>query len=371
METTITAKNIEVLPDKVEIETLQISGRPAFRIIEGTLEGIQPLATLDKMLEVGAVALESVQISQSIQHIEKITEGFAKIVNKEANENFPRIINEHSRKMIDELSKFLDPKQVDSVKQQVERAINDAVTVINNDMKSEMKAQRNILNEGLKNLGYLKEAFEKSTQKGTVHEDYVGETLEKFAGQDLVSDLSQDQSGKSYAKGKSKSGDYRVTLGETASSANPVSFVVEAKDKKMNEKDALKELQENKTNRGVQVGILVFAKLEQAPTQGRMLKIFPGNNIMVVVDRDRETAFYAAYVYARFVASSTLSKSDIDMKRVSKSMEQIMIHLNIESQVNDEARKITQALSRLVSTSLTARSNVLDVVAELQRSERK
>jgi hypothetical protein len=87
-----------------------------------------------------------------------------------------------------------------------------------------MKQQKTSLDEGLKNLGFLKKAFDQSTQKGLPHQDYVGEALERFAGSDIVTDLSSDSSGTSYANGRSKSGDYRVTLGETFNTTQTISF---------------------------------------------------------------------------------------------------------------------------------------------------
>jgi hypothetical protein len=207
--------------------------------------------------------------------------------------------------------------------------------------------------------GYIKKVFDKSTTKGLSHQEYVGAALERFAGHDLVSDLSTDGNGALSSTGKGKSGDFKVTLGETLENAIPVSFVIEAKDSKISEKEALREIDCNKANRGVDVGILVFASVEQAPTQGRAIKFFPGNRIIVACDHESETALYAAYVYARHLVKNSATTKTLDSGQFARALNEFIGHLDIEGTINKEAKAITNSLDRLVSTALTARGNVL------------
>jgi hypothetical protein len=285
-------------------------------------------------------------------------------VGKEANENFPRIIEEKTEKFVEGILMFLDPKQTNSLNSQIEFAMKALKKDITAQISEDMKQQKTSLDEGLKNLGFLKRAFDQSTQKGLPHQDYVGEVLERFAGSDIVSDLSSDNSGTSFANGRSKSGDYRVTLSDTFNTSNPISFSVEAKNAKLSERAALKEIAENCENRGTDVGILVFGSVEQAPTQGRTLKIFPGNKIMVVCDNESETALYAAYVYARYMSKLLKTSTQFDESTLSQSIEEIVKHLDIEDAINRDAKSARNAVDRLVSTAVTARGNVLKVLTQ-------
>jgi hypothetical protein len=359
--------NIEVCTDHVLVRELKLSGQPAQRIIEGTLQGIDAEVTMRKLLDFGSIALDSVQSESIRQHLESATENFAKLVGKEANENFPRLIEEKTQKFVESILKFLDPSQTNSLNSQLETALKALKKELTSQIAEDMKQQRTSLDEGLKNLGFIKKAFDSSTQKGIPHQDYVGEVLERLAGTDIVSDLSADSSGSAYASGRSKSGDYRVTLGETFGTSNPISITVEAKNAKLSEKAALKELQDNCDNRGTSVGILAFAQQDQAPTQGRSIKIFPGNKIIVVCDNENETALYAAYVYARSVAKMMASNIELDHTLIASQIEEAIKHLDIEDSVNKDAKAARNAIDRLVSTAVTARTNVLKVLSQIEK----
>lgn len=364
----LSSTKIEVSTDHVLVHEFKISGQPAQRVIEGTLQGIDAEITLKKILDFGSLALDSVQSESIRQHLDSATENFAKLIGKEANENFPRVIEEKTQKFVESILKFLDPSQTQSLNSQLEASLKSFKKEITTQISEDMKHQRASLDEGLKNLGFLKKAFDSSTQKGIPHQDYVGEVLERFAGEDVVSDLSGDSNGSAYASGRSKSGDYRVTIGDTFGTANPISISVEAKNSKLSEKAALKEIQENCDNRGTSVGIIVFAELSQAPTQGRSLKIFPGNKILVVCDNENETPLYAALMYARGIAKMLASNIEFNHSKIINQIEEVLKHLDIEDAINKDAKAARNAVDRLVSTALTARLNALKVVSEIQKN---
>jgi hypothetical protein len=366
-----TAQAVEVNTDSVIAKDLRITGQPAQKIIEGTLQGVEPLITLTKMLDLGAIALDSVQCETMHHHLEVATENFAKLVNKEASETFPRLIEEKTTKFVEGILKYLDPEQTNSLNSQLSAQMKSFKKEIISQISEDMKQQKTSLDEGLKNLGFLKKAFDQSSHKGISHQDYVGEVLERFAGTDVVSDLSSDSAGSSYAAGRSKSGDYRVTLGETFGTTNVISFSVEAKNTKLSEKMALKELSENCKNRGTDVGILVFANHDQAPTQGRSLKIFPGNKIIVVCDNESETALYAACIYARSMSKLLQSSTEFDGSTLSQAIEEAIKHLDIEDQINKDAKSARNAIDRMVTTAISARTNVLKVLNQFEDKGRQ
>ena len=364
MSESVAVGNVQVGTDVVLLDHLKISGNPAQRIIDGCLRNIDPEVTLAQMVEIGALALDSVVSDSLIRNLELATDNFAKVVNREANENFPRIIQEKTEEFISSLTSYLDPKKVDSFRNQMELGLSRIKEEITLQISGELKENKASLDEGLRSLGYIKKVFDKSTTKGLTHQAYVGSTLERFAGHDLVSDLSTDGNGALSSSGKGKSGDFKVTLGETLETAVPTSFVVEAKDSKISEKEALREIDFNKANRGVDVGILVFASIDQAPTQGRAIKFFPGNRIIVACDHELETALYAAYVYARHLVKNSATSKALDSGQLAIALNEVIGHLDIEGTINKEAKAITNSLDRLVSTALSARSNVLSTLRQ-------
>jgi hypothetical protein len=362
--TNIDGASVQVLTDSVHIKNLTVTGAPANRIIEGTLEGTDPIYSIMNMLEIGAIALGTIRTEEFTRQIESVAENFAKIVGREATVNFPKMIEEKTAQYVNAMNGYLDPKQVNSLRTQMETGLVKIKEDLANKLTEELKANKLVVEEALKGLGFLKKAVDQSTQKGISHQDYVGQALEKLCGSDLVTDLSADEGGKLYIEKKSKSGDFLVTLGETLNDAAPLSFVVEAKDSKLSEKIALQEILNNQRNRGTKVGILVFANQEQAPTQGKPLKIFPGNRIMVVADYGSETALYAAYAYARQLLKSLSSTNAIDSDRLNKNIEEILHHLDIENAINKDAKSIRNALDRLVSTSLNAKNSVIEILKQ-------
>lgn len=359
MSESVALGNVQVGTDVINVDNLRISGNPAQRIIDGCLRNIAPEITLAQMLEIGALALDSVVSDSLIRNLELAADGFAKVVRHEANENFPRLIQEKTEEFVSSLTSYMDPLKVDSLRNQMELGLVRIKDEITSQISSELKENKVTLDEGLRSLGIIKKVFDKSTTKGLSHQSYVGAALERFAGHDLVSDLSTDGNGCLSSTGRGKSGDFKVTLGETLENANPVSFVVEAKDSKISEKEALREIDFNKANRGVDVGILVFASVDQAPTQGRAIKIFPGNRIIVACDHESETAMYAAYVYARHLVKNSSTNKTFDSGQFTKALSEVIGHLDIEGAINKEAKAITNSLDRLVAAALSARGNVL------------
>ena len=364
-ENILISDKIEVCTDKVIITNLQINGTPAQRIIEGCLNSIDPSRTLKQMLEFGAIALGSIQTDSLVQHLEAAANSFTKAVQHEANVNFPQIIGEKTEEFVASLTSYLDPTQVNSLRNQMDIGLTKIREEITAKVIEGLKENKTSMQEGLTNLGYMKKVFDKSTTKGIPHQDYVGRTIESFAGADLVSDLSTDSNGHLYASGRGKSGDFLVTLSETVEQVKPSSFVVEAKDSKLSEKEALLEIDTNKKNRGVDVGILVFASIEQAPTQGKVIKFFPGNRIITVCDHESETALYAAYAFARQMVKMSRAIGKTDENFIFRSIQEIVGHLEIETTINKEAKAIGAALERLVSSALTARSKVLDTLGKI------
>jgi hypothetical protein len=358
---------IEVMTDYVIARDLKITGQPAQRIIDGTLQGIPPLETLKRILDVGTIAFDAVQNKEVQNHMTTLMENFTKLIGKEASENFPKALEEKTKPFMESILALLNPEQDSSLYAQMKSIIAELGKDLVRQVADDSKSQRETMNQALKSLGFIKQAIDQSPRKGTPHQDYVGEVLERFAGSvDNVTNVSAGATGSSYATGKSNSGDYLVTLGETFNTPSLISFSVEAKNSKLSEKAALKEISDNCKNRGVDVGIIAFASQDQAPTQGRPIKIFPGNKIFVVCDNGSETAFYAAYTYARFISKQVKTAAKLDHNFLASAIEEIIKYLDIEDAINKDAKSARNAVDRLVFTSLTARSEVLRVLSQFE-----
>jgi hypothetical protein len=105
MSESVTVGNVQVGTDVVTVDSLRIYGNPAQRIIDGCLKNIAPEITLAQMLEIGALALDSVVSDSLIRNLELAADGFARVVSHEANENFPRLIQEKTEEFVSKVRK--------------------------------------------------------------------------------------------------------------------------------------------------------------------------------------------------------------------------------------------------------------------------
>lgn len=166
MTESVTVGNVQVGTDVVLLDQLKIYGNPAQRIIDGCLRNITPEITLAQMLEIGALALDSVVSDSLIRNLELAADGFAKVVNHEANENFPRIIQEKTEEFVSSLTAYLDPLKVDSFRNQMELGLVRIKDEIAAQISDELKENKTTLEEGLRSLGYIKKSLISRRQRG-------------------------------------------------------------------------------------------------------------------------------------------------------------------------------------------------------------
>jgi len=361
---------IKVNADNFVIKQYKVKGKPAQVLIAATLEGQQPEKVLDDMLQIGAIALQQSHGESMVRQIENSMENLAKVINIEANEKFPEQIKSKTDNLMKDLAKYLDPKIVGSIQQQIDKVLTSQMAEQTAQLQKELKAHYAKLEEGINGLNKVKEIVQNSSHKGIPFQTVVGHFLDRFAGtDDVVSDLSASSSGKAAREGKGKSGDYLVTLSNTFGTPSPIAFSVEAKASKKSESEALKELNSNMKNRGVDVGVIVFESEEDAPTMGKRLKVFPGNRIMVVLD-ESEIALQCAYILAKQLAIGVKKSGgdSIDPADVERLVNEVSEHLNFDGVLNKEARAIELALSRLTEGAIGARDRALKALARFQRN---
>ena len=360
---------IVVNADNFIIKQYKVKGKPAQVLISATLNGEQPEKVLDDMLQIGAIALQQSHGESMVRQIENSMENLAKVINIEANEKFPEQIKSKTDDLMKDLAKYLDPKIVGSIQQQIDKVLTAQMAEQTALLQKELKVHYAMLEEGFNGLNKVKEVVQNSAHKGIPFQIVVGNFLDRFAGtDDVVSDLSASSTGKAAREGKGKSGDYLVTLSNTFGTPTPIAFSVEAKASKRSESEALKELNANMKNRGVDVGVIVFESEEDAPTMGKRLKVFPGNRIMVVLD-ESEIALQCAYILAKQLSMGVKKSGgdSIDPADVERLVNEVADHLNFDGLLNKEARAIELALSRLIDGATGARDRALKALARFQR----
>jgi hypothetical protein len=360
---------IEVNADNFVIKQYKVKGKPAQVLIAATLEGQQPEKVLDDMLQIGAIASQQSHGESMVRQIESSMENLAKAINIEATEKFPEQIKSKTDDLMKDLAKYLDPKMVGSIQQQIDKVLTAQMTEQTAILQKELKGHYAKLEEGLNGLNKVKEVVQNSSHKGIPFQEVVGGFLDRFAGtDDMVSDLSASSTGKAAREGKGKSGDYLVTVSNTFGTPAPIAFSVEAKASKKSESEALKELNANMKNRGVDVGVIVFESEEDAPTMGKRLKVFPGNRIMVILD-ESEIALQCAYILAKQMALSSKKAGgdSIDPADVERLVNEVSEHLNFDGVLNKEARAIELALDRLIKGASDARDRALKALSRFQR----
>ena len=360
---------IEVNADNFVIKQYKVKGKPAQVLIAATLEGQQPEKVLDDMLQIGAIALQQSHGESMVRQIESSMENLAKVINIEANEKFPEQIKSKTDDLMKDLAKYLDPKVVGSIQQQIDKVLTSQMAEQTALLQKELKVHYAKLEEGFNGLNKVKEVVQNSAHKGIPFQTLVGNFLDRFAGtDDVVSDLSASSTGKASREGKGKSGDYLVTVSNTFATPIPIAFSTEAKASKKSESEALKELNENMKNRGVDVGIIVFESEADAPTMGKRLKVFPGNRIMVVLD-DSEIALQCAYILAKQLAlgAKKTGGQSIDPADIERLVNEVSEHLNFDGILNKEARAIELALGRLLEGATSARDRALKALARFHR----
>ena len=163
-------------------------------------------------------------------------------------------------------------------------------------------------------------------------------------------------------------GDCVVQLNSDETNGANVSYVVESKDKKMSLTAALDELDACKDNRGTTSGVLVFAHIDQLPTNGVTFRLYSGNRILVA--RNAETNNLELEVACNLArglafAGSKFAKDAPDEVQVKAAIEKL-------AAVIDQARAIEKgvAIARKgidqIETSYTdLRKDALGIVNEI------
>jgi len=266
---------------------------------------------------------------------------------KEINENKKNLINEINT----ELQKFIDPNNRDSaisklteileteegkvlnafekalnpensesqiflLKERLEKKFSDEVKSISDDLEK-------ILQQ-LKIDSATKELKEKSTGKGTTHEDFVQQVLSEVAVGDFV-----ERTGEIVGLiPKSKVGDHVVTL-NTNTKTKDLKIVFESKSANTyNSTNAIvKELEVAIKNRGADFGVFVFDNFERFnKVSSQPFHVISENMALTVLNEDvGSLPLKIAYVWAK---SQLMNLDGVSSKEITISYDEILKGLN-------------------------------------------
>ena len=158
--------------------------------------------------------------------------------------------------------------------------------------------------------------------------------------------------------GRSKKGDFVITIDPELTRGSDLRIVIEAKDRAISGRAMREELREAKTNRDASIGLVVFSA-EHAPTGIAPFDVRAGDVYAVIdpADPDRAT-LEAAVKLARLLAlaASREIEAEVDLAEVQRSLTAIRETL-------ENIRGLKTQLTSIVTTS-TGVSTALDRLRE-------
>ena len=234
--------------------------------------------------------------------------------------------------------------------------------------QTELLTRITAVSEQVTSAAQLKAERERGTAKGFTYEEQVVDAVERaFAPfEDVV-----EPTGLELGSDKNKCGDCVVSLNPKDTGGEIARVVVEAKDRKLSVRQTLDELARAMSNREATVGIIAFARTDEAPMRTSPLRLYPANRLVAVFDPDEDgpLALEVACEFARGLALSKLDHEhpELDAEGIAKDLE----HLTT---VLEDARCIKRGLNAAHKGLDTAdtgyeqlRQEAFTVVADLRK----
>jgi hypothetical protein len=225
-------------------------------------------------------------------------------------------------------------------------------------------------------LGILEateDVYEQTTAKGFDFEDLVDECVGALAA--AHGDLAEP-TGHVAGQTGSKVGDELVTLNRDDTFGCEASFAIEVKNRKLNLRATMAELDEAIANRDAYAAVAVFRSQDQAPT--KVPFTYNDDKAIVVLDPDDEddAALRLAYMWARWTVRKQMAAAGdeegetLDVERVrcllddaSRALER---HATIKRAHTAARKGIEQAGEQVEALVFECRQSIDDLQAELQ-----
>jgi hypothetical protein len=221
-------------------------------------------------------------------------------------------------------------------------------------------------------LDATEDVYEQTTAKGFDYEDVVDECVGFLAaGYGDLAEVTATQSGST----ASHVGDEVVTINRDDTHGAEARFVLEMKNRPLNMRKTMAELDEALANRDALAAVAVFRSQEQAPTAVAFQHF--DDKAIVVLDPDDgdDSALRLAYMWARWTVRKQLSVSDhdtVDLERVGCLLDDAARALERHTAIkrfHTQARKgIDQAAEQAQSLVCEVREALEALDAELRSS---
>lgn len=363
----------------------------------------------ERALKIGLTALQSVGVTINVDAVRAEFERFSdqsRVANEKAAQALEQVLRANFadgdgrlprtleaflgdrgklRSMVDEL---FDPKRQDSAVGRIATMLGAyfdgdgsrlAQLLDPTRMNSPLHQFRTEVDAGFKALHEKLVALEaaqaarageraKSAAKGGDFEDLLEDLLGEIArgANDLLERTGTDAGD----AGRSKKGDFVLTLDPDAARGCEVRVVVEAKDRRVSGREMREELRAAKANRDAAVGLVVFTPAH-APAGIAPFDVRAGDVYAVVDPADPDPAtLHAAVRLARLLALASVreSEAEVDVTAVAESLEAIR-------QTLDTVRGLKVQLTSIGTTSTNVAA-ALDklreaILAWITRAERE
>lgn len=165
-------------------------------------------------------------------------------------------------------------------------------------------------------LDATEEVYEQTAAKGFDYEDLVDECVATLAaGYGDLAEVTAKESGSR----ASQVGDEVVTLNRDDTHGAEARFVLEVKNRPLNMRKTMAELDDALANRDALAAVAVFRSQEQAPTAVPFAHFDDKAVVVLDPDDDDESALRLAYMWARWTVRKGLTVSEdtgLDLERV-------------------------------------------------------
>jgi len=328
------------------IQHLVVTGVPHDVVQARVRRGEAAEGVVRQMIDLGAGLAQHGANQATVDSVKVQIDRLLEVVTQVASNQLPQAIDARIGVMREVLSAHLDPKRADSVQRQLREVFSKAAEdnqrqmrsalldetgplgIVRSELGGQLRAiavQQGTLAEQVTQLREQLAAADgarREHQRGTAHgvefEALVGVVVEHAHApyHDTVVDV-----GCELGASRNKAGDHVVTVDPAATDAKDVRVVLEAKARPLGVREALRELDRAMANREAQSGVLVFAGTDLAPLSGRAMRVFSGNRIMAVLQREDpdplavEVSCHLARTLALLTARNQEQELDCDLLR--------------------------------------------------------
>jgi hypothetical protein len=399
---------VRVEPDRVVVDHLVLVDGAAAAWLATQPMDDHPLL-VERALKVGLTALQSVGVSLNVDAVRTEFERFAdqsRAANEQAAQALEQVLRANFadgdgrlprtleaflgdrgklRSMVDEL---FDPTKRDSaigrIRSMLERYFDGdssklASLLDPTRLGSPLHQFRDEVAKGFEALQAKLAALEaaqaarageraRSAAKGSDFEDLLEEMLGEVARG--ANDLLERTSTEAGDAGRSKKGDFVITVDPGLARAASLRIVVEAKDRVISGRAMREELREAKVNRDAAIGLVVFSA-QHAPTGIAPFDVRAGDVYAVIDPADPDPAtLEAAVKLARLLALASLREvaADVDLGEIQRSLTAIREALEAIRGLKTQLTSIATTSSGVSAALDRLREAILGWISQAERA---